>query len=149
MVELGVVEQRYQAVLEVLAGASVTEVARRYGVARQTLHTWLRRYASDGLVGLVDRSSKPGWCPHQMPAEVEARVVELRRAHPGWGPRTIGYQLSQVGVVPVPSRSGIYRAEASGGVALGWCHWGARLTTGCAPFLRSPSSGGCPFVQPV
>ena len=41
LVELGVVEQRYQAVLEVLAGATVTEVARRYGVARQTVHTWL------------------------------------------------------------------------------------------------------------
>ena len=78
--ELGVVEQRYQAVLEVLAGASVTEVARRYGVARQTVHTWLRRYGSDGLAGLVDRSSRPGSCPHQMPAEVEVRVVELRRA---------------------------------------------------------------------
>jgi transposase-like protein len=34
-VELGVVEQRYRAVLEVLEeGAPVTEVARRYGVAR-------------------------------------------------------------------------------------------------------------------
>ena len=110
LVELGVVEQRYQAVLEVLAGASVTDVARRYGVARQTLHTWLRRYGSDGLAGLVDRSSRPGSCPHQMPAEVEARVVELRRGHPGWGPRTIAYQLGREGVVPVPSRSGIYRA---------------------------------------
>ncbi|MGB8361706.1 MAG: hypothetical protein WCE80_09930, partial [Acidimicrobiia bacterium] len=30
LVELGVVEQRYQAVLEVLGGASVTDVARRY-----------------------------------------------------------------------------------------------------------------------
>lgn len=110
LVELGVVEQRYQAVLEVLAGASVTEVARRYGVARQTVHTWLRRYGSDGLAGLVDRSSRPGSCPHQMPAEIEVRVVEMRRAHPGWGPRTIRYHLEAEGVVPVPSRSGIYRA---------------------------------------
>lgn len=30
-VELGVVEQRYQAVLEVLEGATVTDVARWYG----------------------------------------------------------------------------------------------------------------------
>ena len=52
--ELGVVEQRYQAVLEVLGGASVTDVARRYGVARQTVHTWLRRHGRDGLAGLVD-----------------------------------------------------------------------------------------------
>jgi transposase-like protein len=82
LVELGVVEQRYQAVLEVLAGATVTDVARRYGVARQTVHTWLRRYASDGLAGLVDRSSKPLSCPHQMSAVVEVRVVEMRPGSP-------------------------------------------------------------------
>lgn len=110
LVELGVVEQRYQAVLEVLQGATVTDVARRYGVARQTVHVWLRRYADHGLAGLVDRSSKPDTCPHQISAEVEARIVEMRRAHPGWGPRTIGYHLAREGVVPVPSRSSIYRA---------------------------------------
>ena len=108
LVELGVVEQRYQAVLEVLGGASVT-VARRYGVARQTVHGWLRRYATDGLAGLVDRSSKPDLCPHQTPVEIEARIVEMRRAHPGWGPRTIGYHLERDGVAQVPSRSSIYR----------------------------------------
>ena len=98
LVELGVVEQRYQAVLEVLGGVSVIEVAGRYGVARQTVHDWLRRYASDGLAGLADRSSRPQTCPHQMPAEIEVRITELRRAHPGWGPRTIGYQLGKEGV---------------------------------------------------
>ena len=45
LVELGVVEQRLQAVKEVLDGASVTDVARRNKVARQTVHEWLRRYA--------------------------------------------------------------------------------------------------------
>ena len=60
LVELGLVEQRYQAVLEVLNdGATVTDVARRSGVARQTVHGWLRKYAAQGLAGLVDRSSKP------------------------------------------------------------------------------------------
>lgn len=109
LVELGVVEQRYQAVLEVLGGATVVDVARRYGVARQTVHVWLRRYASDGLAGLVDRSSKPDSCPHQTPADIEARIVEMRRAHRGWGPRTIGYYLEREGIDPVPSRSSIYR----------------------------------------
>ncbi len=33
----------------------VTDVARRYGVARQTVHQWLRRYANEGgLGGLAD-----------------------------------------------------------------------------------------------
>ena len=53
LVELGLVEQRYQAVLEVLNdGASVTDVARRYGVARQTVHDWLRKYAARGAAGV-------------------------------------------------------------------------------------------------
>jgi transposase-like protein len=87
LVELGLVEQRYAAVLEVLNdGAAVTDVAVRYGVARQTVHGWLRRYASAGLRGLVDQSCRPLSCPHQMPAVVEARVVELRRAHRGGEP---------------------------------------------------------------
>jgi transposase-like protein len=54
----------------------VTEVALRYGVVRQTVHGWLRRYAADGgLSGLADRSSRPLSCPHQMPAVIEARVL--------------------------------------------------------------------------
>ena len=41
----------------------------------------------DGLDGLVDHSSKPLSCPHQMATELEARLMEMRRARPGWGPR--------------------------------------------------------------
>ena len=89
LVELSMVEQRYDAVREVLDGASVKDTATRYGVDRRTLHRWLVRYASEGLAALVDKSSKPDRCPHQMAPEVEARIVELRRSHPGWGPRTI------------------------------------------------------------
>ncbi len=62
-----------------------------------------------GLAGLVDGSAKPGSCPHQMAPVVEARIVELRREHPGWGPRTIGHRLEREGVVPLPARSSIYR----------------------------------------
>jgi transposase-like protein len=48
LVELGLVEQRYAAVLEVMnEAASVTDVAFRFGVTRQTVHRWLRRYATD------------------------------------------------------------------------------------------------------
>jgi transposase-like protein len=56
LVELGLVEQRYRAVCEVLEGATVTDVARRNGVVRQTVHDWLRRYAREGLAALVPLS---------------------------------------------------------------------------------------------
>ena len=111
LVELNVVEQRYRAVLDVLEGASVIEVARRNGVTRQTVHEWLRRYAGEGGLGaLADRSSRPASCPHQMPAEVEARVVAMRRAHPAWGPDRIRWQLARDGVEVLPGRSSVYRA---------------------------------------
>jgi transposase len=112
LVELGVVEQRYRAVLEVLEeGTPVVEVARRYGVARQTVHQWLARYANGGgLAGLADRSSRPGTCPHQMPPEVEARIAGMRRDHPGWGPSRIRWELERAGVEPLPGRSAVYRA---------------------------------------
>jgi transposase InsO family protein len=109
--ELQVAEQRYGAVREVLDGASVTEVARRFGVSRQTVHAWLNRYAADGgLGGLGDRSSRPHGCPHQMSPVIEARIVELRTAHPVWGADRIGYQLGRDGIASVPGRSSIYRA---------------------------------------
>ena len=110
LVELGVVEQRHKAVLEVLDGANVTDVAALYGVSRKTVHKWLRRYAAEGLKGLADRSTRPAACPHQMAPIVEARVVEMRRGHPGWGPRTIRTRLEREGVSPVPGRSSIHRA---------------------------------------
>jgi transposase len=121
LVELGVVEQRYRAVLEVLEeGAPVIEVAHRYGVARQTVHEWLARYASGGgLAGLADRSSRPVSCPHQMSAVVEARVVGMRRDHPGWGPSRIRWELERAGVVPLPGRSAVYRALVRHGLVEG------------------------------
>ena len=110
LVELGLVEQRSQAVLEVLGdGATVVDVARRYGVARQTVHVWLGAYAARGLGGLADRSSRPLSCPHQMPPVVEARVVALRAEHPGWGSRTILYWLEREGFSPLPGRTSVDR----------------------------------------
>ena len=81
-----------RAVLEVLEdGAPVTEVARRYGVARQTVH--------------------------QMPAQVEARIAGLRREHPGWGPSRIRWELERAGVTPLPGRPAVYRALIRHGLA--------------------------------
>jgi transposase InsO family protein len=109
LVELSVVEQRYRAVLAVLAGESVTAVAAQIGVSRQSVHTWLARYRDEGLGGLMDRSHRPEFCPHQAPVELESAVCELRREHPRWGSRRLAHELGRVGMVPVPSASTVYR----------------------------------------
>ena len=109
LIELGVVEQRHKAVLEVMGGLPVTEVARSYGVTRQTVHRWLRRYARGGIAGLADGSSPPGDLP--APDAARGRGAHRRAAleHPGWGPRTLRHYLAREELSPLPGRSSIYR----------------------------------------
>jgi transposase InsO family protein len=111
LVELSVVEQRYRAVLAVERGEPKIVVAAQFGVSRQTLHTWLTRYAQHGLAGLLDRTHRPPSCPHQASAEVESRVCELRREHPRWGPRRIAHELA-TGIADssaLPGKSTVHR----------------------------------------
>ena len=56
------------------------------------------RYEAGKIGTLGDRSHRPRRVPHQMQAELEARVLELRRQRPHWGP------------ISVPSHMAIYRA---------------------------------------
>jgi transposase InsO family protein len=117
MRELSVAEQRYLAVLAVIAdGHPVCSVAQQWGVSRQTLHAWLRRYEVGGLEELGDRSHRPGSCPHQMPPAVEAAVLEMRRQHRAWGPRRIVVELARRRLTPLPSESGVYRAMVRAGL---------------------------------
>jgi transposase InsO family protein len=111
LVALSVVEQRYRAVMAVLDGARVTEVAAEVRVSRQSVHSWLARYRDGGLAGLADRSQRPRSCPNQASSEVEARVCELRRAHPKWGAQRIVHELmrSPAPPDPMPSRATVHR----------------------------------------
>jgi transposase len=116
MRELSVAEQRYQAVLAVIKdGRTVTETAAAVGVSRQTLHVWLAKYEAGGLEGLVDGSHRPLSSPQQMPAVVEAAVLEARRKHPAWGPRRIATELSKPMRVSV-SESSVYRCLRRAGL---------------------------------
>jgi transposase InsO family protein len=117
LVELSVVEQRYQAVLAVIRdGVPIVDVAHRFDVSRQAIHRWLRWYEAQGLPGLVDRSHRPPRCSHQMDPAVEVWVLEARRRNPDWGPRRLVHEAARAGLDPVPSRSGIYRALKRAGL---------------------------------
>src|SRR5664279_661674 len=90
LMELSVMEQRYQAVLAVVRDG--------------------------GLEALADRSHRPKRCPHQVAISVEAQLCEMRGRHPGWGPRRLAYELAKAGVEVVPSRSSINRALIRNGL---------------------------------
>lgn len=104
-------EQRYDAVLGVMRdGFTVSEVAQKFGVSRQSVHRWIARYNDGGLEALAKRSSRPATSPAQIAGHIEARILELRRHHHSWGPVRLRYQLPREGVSPLPSESSVYRA---------------------------------------
>jgi transposase len=112
--ELSVAEQRYRAVLEVGIGFPVTEVAERYGVSRQSVHTWLVRYRQEGIAGLEDRSHQVHHHPWRIAAGVEELICELRRGHPKWGPRRLVFEMGRRG--HQVTRSSVYRALVRSGL---------------------------------
>jgi transposase InsO family protein len=104
--------------MEVLDGSAVSEVAVRYGVSRQSVYSWRDRYAAGGIDGLRDASRRPRTSPSRLPAEAEALVCELRRAHPRWGARRIAFELAQRGAGRAPSRATVHRVLERNGLVV-------------------------------
>ena len=110
LVELKLVEQRYRAVIDVLDGMSVTDVARRNGVSRQT-----RAHVAASLCRAA--AWRPWPTRARSPRAVRTRWP--RSSRPGWSScaeRTRGGDHApsapsspKTGFTPVPGRSSIYR----------------------------------------
>jgi transposase InsO family protein len=85
--ETGVVDERMRFVI---AAAEREEtfaaLCRRYGVSRRVGYKWLARYQDGGVQGLLDHSRAPRNHPHAIAEEIVERCLEVRRAHPSWGP---------------------------------------------------------------
>jgi transposase InsO family protein len=87
-------DERANFVFEARRGdLSISELCRRYGISRPTGYKWLLR-RSAGLEALKDRSHRPHTCPHQISAEVEQRIVELRKRR-RWGAPKLQRLLEQ------------------------------------------------------
>ncbi len=74
---------------------SVSELCRRYGVSRKTGYKWIERFEAEGFGGLDDRSHAPRHCPHTLSEKIRERILDVRRAHPTWGPKKIRGWLAQ------------------------------------------------------
>lgn len=100
-------------VLQVVSNQmSVTQAAAEYGYSRRHLHRLLARYRQGGLDALEQRSRRPKSSPQTTPAEVRARVIQLRGQLTAngsdAGPVTIAWHLEREGLT-APSTSTIRR----------------------------------------
>jgi transposase InsO family protein len=113
--ESGVVESRMEAVIRHAEGERVSALSREYGVSRQTIHKWIRRFENEGACGLFDRSRRPRRSPKRISGKIERRIIELRLEY-GWGGRNLrdllakeGVSVSAATVDRVISRNGLIR----------------------------------------
>ncbi|MFZ0426339.1 MAG: IS481 family transposase [Xanthobacteraceae bacterium] len=108
--ECSVMDERLRFVGRLLDGEAMTEVCREFGISRKTGYKIFDRYREHGLEALTDRSRRPVRYANQLPGQIEALVVSLKRGKPHWGARKIRELLVRrlAGDVRVPARSTIH-----------------------------------------
>jgi len=65
---------------------SFASICRRFGVSRRIGYKWLARFEKEGVSGLLDHSRAPLHHPQTIADRIAERCLEVRRAHPTWGP---------------------------------------------------------------
>jgi len=87
-------DSKVKFIVEWLEGElSMAELCRQHGVSRQTGYELVTRFAASGIDGLRPRSRAPHHHPNAVPAPLAEAVLELRRAHPTWGPKKLRGRL--------------------------------------------------------
>lgn len=69
--------------------ASLSALARSYGLSRKTVYKWVNRYQVHGAAGLDDRSRAPHQCPHAVDPDIAGRIIEAKSEHLSFGPKKV------------------------------------------------------------
>src|ERR1700675_386491 len=80
-----------------LAGESMAELCRAFGISRKTGYKIFDRYQECGIQGLTDRSRRPYRYANQLPFQVENFILNVKHEHPSLGcskdPRALDPQI--------------------------------------------------------
>ena len=119
--ERTVEQMREEFVRRVLAQErSKAALCREYGISRPTGDKWLERFQKGE--SLADRSRTPKTSPGRTPPELEAKIVEIRKAHPALGAVKLRKIMENAGYTDLPCaktfnnifhRYGLIEKEAS------------------------------------
>ena len=90
------VDERQRFIRRLLDGERMAGLCREFGISRQTGYKIYARFKDSGLQGLTDRSRRPYRQANQLPFQVEAVIVQLRREHPSWGAPKIREKLKRL-----------------------------------------------------
>ena len=110
--ECSVMDERLRFVAQLLDGEPMAGLCREFGISRKTGYKIFNRYKEYGLEALTDRSRRPVRYANQLPPQIEALILTLKRDKPHWGARKIRELLIRrlAGDVRVPAKSTIHAA---------------------------------------
>jgi transposase InsO family protein len=135
-------------VKRVIDGWPTATVAEQLGISRATAYKWVRRFRTDGLPGLEDRSSRPHRSPRRSSDEVTAAIISAR-ARRRYGPARLapltGHPRSTI--YGVLRRAGLNRLRDTDRVTAApvryvACHPGALVHQDHKKLGRVPAGGG-------
>jgi transposase InsO family protein len=108
--ECSVMEERLRFVARRLEGETMSDLCRAFGISRKTGYKIFDRYKEHGLEALSDRSRRPVRYANQLPQQIEALIVALKRDKVHWGARKIRELLVRRldGDIRVPAKSTIH-----------------------------------------
>src|SRR6266704_992766 len=108
--ECSVMDERVRFVGRLLDGEKMVALCREFAISRKTGDKIFDRYKEYGLEALTDRSRRPWRYANQLPQQVEAAILNLKREKPYWGARKIRERLLRrfSCEVKVPARSTIH-----------------------------------------
>jgi len=108
--ECSVMDERLRFVAQLLDGEPMAGLCREFGISRKTGYKIFNRYKEYGLEALTDRSRRPVRYANQLPPQIEALILTLKRDKPHWGARKIRELLIRrlAGDVRVPAKSTIH-----------------------------------------
>ncbi len=96
---------------------SYAAACRRAHVSRSTFYNWKPLFEAGGYAALEETASHAPHQPKRVPAEIEAQVVEIRRAYPAWGKRRIADEMAKGNNwVPVVSPNTVKRILVDAGL---------------------------------
>lgn len=77
------VQDRYLAMVQLhqqMAPFSIEQVADKLGRSVRQVYRYLKRFREEGIKGLFNKSRRPKTSPNKTPPELEAKILEVRKA---------------------------------------------------------------------
>jgi transposase InsO family protein len=108
--ESSVMDERLRFIARLLEGEAMTDLCVEFGISRKTGYKIYDRYKQSGAEALSDRSRRPWRYANQLPPQLEAQIVGLKRDKPHWGARKIRELLIRrlASEIRVPATSTIH-----------------------------------------